>query len=301
MLRGSYPLNALRAFESSARHLSFVQAAEELNVTPAAISHQVKKLEEFLSVQLFQRQVRGLLLTKDGQSLWPELRDMFLDLDQIMERMSARAEDPVLSISVAPVFASKWLLPRLQDFATDHPDIDLRISANLGFVDFQRENYDAALRFGKGDFPGLQADLLFDESVTAMCSPRLLDGDKPLRRPDDLRHHILLHNDSTSFDPNIPTWKTWLEAAHVSVEDVERGPHFGQPDHALQAAIDGVGVVLGWRRLAEDDLRAGRLVAPFDLTLPLGRSFYFVCQKPFADRKKTRIFRNWIFKKLAEG
>ncbi len=300
-MRGSYPLNALRAFEASARHLSFVLAAQELNVTPAAVSHQVKKLEEFLSVQLFQRQTRGLLLTTEGQKLWPELRDIFTQLDNSMRRMATRSEDRILSISVAPVFASKWLLPRLQVFATDHPEIDLRISANLGIVDFQREDFDAALRFGKGEFPGLQADLLFDESVTAMCSPRLLEGEMPLRHPDDLRHHILLHNDSTSYDPEMPTWKTWLQKAGVEGIEVERGPHFGQPDHALQAAIDGVGVVLGWRKLAEDDVRAGRLVAPFDLSLPLGRSFYFVCQKPFADRKKTRIFRNWIFRELEKS
>jgi LysR family glycine cleavage system transcriptional activator len=300
-MRGSYPLNALRAFEASARHLSFVLAGQELNVTPAAVSQQVKKLEEFLSVKLFWRQTRGLLLTAEGQKLWPELRDVFLRLDSVINHMSSRREDHILSISVAPVFASKWLLPRLQDFATDHPEIDLRISANLDLVDFEREDYDAALRFGKGDFPGLQSDLLFEESVTAMCSPRLLEGDMPLRHPEDLRHHILLHDDSTSYDPKIPTWKTWLAAANVESSGVERGPHFGQPDHALQAAIDGVGVALGWRKLAEDDLCAGRLVAPFDLTLPLGRAFYFVCQKPFADRKKTRIFRNWMFRKLAEA
>ncbi len=294
MTRRIYPLNSLRAFEVSARHLSFVKAAEELYVTPAAISHQVKRLEEYLGLQLFRRLSRGLLLTETGQVLLSELREVFLRLDEAMERVLKSDARGALTISVAPMFAIKWLVPRLQEFNALHPDIDVRISSNVGVVDFQRDAFDAAVRLGQGHYPGLETVKLFDESVTAMCSPRFLEGLDQLHSPADLCRHVLLHDDSMGFDPAAPTWETWLRAAGAQGVDTSRGPHFSQPDHALQAAIDGAGVVLGWRYLAADDIAAGRLVQPFGHTLPLGSAFYLVYPAAYVNRPKIVDFRHWL-------
>ena len=294
MIRRIYPLNSLRAFEASARHLSFVKAAEELYVTPAAISHQVKRLEAYLGVQLFRRLPRGLLLAEPGQVLLSELREVFLRLDKAMERVLQSDSRGALTISVAPMFAIKWLVPRLQRFDALHPDTDVRMSSSLGVIDFQRDAFDAAVRLGRGQYPGLESVQLFDESVTPICSPRLLEGPLGLQSPDDLRRHVLLHDDSMAFDPAAPNWDTWLEAAGAKRVDASRGPHFSQPDHALQAAIDGAGVVLGWRYLAADDIAAGRLVQPFSLALPLGSSFYLVYPEAHTVRSKIVILRDWL-------
>ncbi|MCH8135023.1 MAG: transcriptional regulator GcvA [Proteobacteria bacterium] len=294
MARRIYPLNSLRAFESSARHLSFVKAAAELHVTPAAISHQVKKLEEYLGIQLFRRLPRGLLLAETGQVLLSELREVFLRLDTAMERVLQSDSQGALTISMAPMFAVKWLVPRLQRFGDLYPDIDLRISSSLGLIDFQRDDFDAAVRLGYGQYPGLEAVKLFDESVTPMCSPRLLEGRHTLYSPDDLQGHVLLHDDSMAFDPAAPNWSTWLDAAGATQVAASRGPHFSQPDHALQAAIDGVGVVLGWRYLAAEDIAAGRLVQAFSLALPLGSSFYLVYPDAHRARPKIVAFQDWL-------
>ena len=254
----------------------------------------MKKLEDYLGVQLFRRLPRGLLLADAGQILLSELREVFLRLDKAMERVLESRSRGALTISVAPVFAVKWLLPRLQKFDNLHPDIDVRMSSSLELIDFQRDAFDAAIRLGRGQYPGLTAKILFDESITPMCSPRLLEGHHPLKGPDDLRRHVLLHDDSMAFDPEAPNWETWLEAAGTKRVDASRGPHFGQPDHALQAAMDGAGVVLGWRSLAANDIAAGRLAVPFDLALPLGSAFYLVYPEAYADRRKVTAFRNWL-------
>jgi len=294
MARRNYPLNALRAFEAAARHLSFVKAADELHVTPAAISHQVKSLEDFLGVQLFRRLPRGLLLNDAGQLFLPELREGFAQLDKAVERVRESDARGPLMISVAPAFAAKWLVPRLERFSAAHPDIDVRISARLAVIDFQRDAFDAAIRLGRGNYPGLESTKLFDESVTPLCSPRLLEGEFPLRKPEDLQHHLLLHDDSLEFDASAPKWSSWLKAAGIKDIDSTRGPHFSHPDHALQAAIDGAGVVLGWRYLATADLAAGRLIAPFDLALPLDLGFFLVCPETHAERPKVALFRQWL-------
>ena len=285
-------------FEAAARHLSYVKAADELFVTPAALSHQVKRLEAYLGVPLFRRLPRGLLLTDAGQQLLPELRDAFLRLDLAIDRVRDSDQHGALTISVAPVFATKWLLPRLDRFDGQHPDIDLRISSSLNVVDFARDAFDAAVRLGGGDYPGLKADKLFDESVTPMCSPRLLDDLAARTDPAILKRLVLLHDDSMSFDSKAPTWKSWLLAAGISDIDASRGPRFGQPDHALQAAIDGAGIVLGWQTLANNDIEAGRLVTLFDVSLPLGSAFYLVYPTAFDERAKIRLFRSWLLSEV---
>ena len=301
MPRRMYPLNALRAFEAAARHLSFVKASEELSVTPAAVSHQVKRLEEYLGLPLFRRLRRGLLLTESGQSLLSELREVFLGLDKAMERVIDSGSRGTITLSVAPTFAVMWLIPRLQKFYTLHPDIDVRISTSLGLVDFQRDDFDAAIRLGTGQWFGLEAIKLFDESVTPMCSPRLLEGPDALKSPDDLRKHVLLHNHSMDYDPDAPTWETWLEAAGASGVDASRGTHFSLPDHGLQASIDGAGVVLGWRSLAAKDVAAGRVVEPFDLTLSLGSSFYLVYPEAHSLRSNITALRDWLMQEVREN
>ncbi len=301
MPRRIYPLNALRAFEASARHLSFVKAAAELSVTPAAVSHQVKRLEEYLGLQLFRRRSRGLVLVESGQLLLSDLREVFLSLDNAMERVMDSDSRGSLTLSVAPTFAVMWLIPRLQKFYALHTDIDVRISTSLGLVDFQRDDFDAAIRLGSGKWFGLETIKLFDETVTPMCSPRLLEGPDAIKTPDDLSKHVLLHNHSMDYDPDAPTWESWLKAAGAIGVDASRGTHFSLPDHGLQASIDGAGIVLGWRTLSADDLAAGRVVEPFDLTLSLGSSFYLTYPEAHANRPNIAAFRDWLLQAVNDG
>ena len=224
-----------------------------------------------------------------------------VSLDKAMEHVIDSDSRATLTLSVAPTFAVMWLIPRLQKFYALYPDIDVRISTGLGLVDFQRDDFDAAIRLGTGQWFGLETIKLFDESVTPMCSPRLLEGHDALKRPDDLRKHVLLHNHSMDYDPDAPTWRSWLEAAGASDVDDSRGAHFSLPDHGLQAAIDGAGVVLGWRFLATKDVAAGRIVEPFDLSLPLGSSFYLVYPEAHSLRPNIAVLRDWLMQEIREG
>jgi len=292
----AHPLNALRAFEASARHLSHAKAAEELFVTPAAISHQVKRLERYLGVRLFRRLPSGLLLTEAAQRLMFDLGALFTQLDAAIAR--ARAEDArsPLTLSVAPMFTVKWLLPRLETFEARHPEIDVRISSSLNIVDLQRDGFDGAIRIGKGKYPALKSIKLFDETVTPMCSPALARG---LQRPADLRNVVLLHDDSMSFDRRAPTWRQWLQAVGETTIDPDRGPRFSQPDHALQAAMDGAGVALGWRYLAQRDVDADRLRQPFERQLPLRSGFHFVYPESEIVAGRVAAFLGWLEDEIA--
>jgi len=215
MSRRLPPLNALRAFEAAARHLSVSQAAAELHVTPAAISHQVKALEEWLGVPLFRRLNRQILLTEAGQTCSKGLRDGFDRLAATVEKVRGRAGAAPLTVSAAPSFAGKWLLPRLERFRSAHPDIEVRIDANPRLSDFERDNVDIGIRYGRGRYPGLRADLLMAENVYPLCSPKLLRGPPRLRHPRDLARHTLLHIDMPVMAEAEPTWEMWLRAAGV--------------------------------------------------------------------------------------
>src|SRR5262245_4072994 len=293
------PLNALRAFEAAGRHLSITRAAQELHVTTAAVSHQVRVLEDYLDVKLFRRVGNVLFLTDAGQACLPGLRDGFAGLERAMEALRHHDRRGPLFLSVAPVFASKWLIPRLDDFHAAHPDVDIRISATLDLVDFERDGIDAAVRVGRGLYPGLVAHRLFGESVIPMCSPALANGDPPLRDPADLRHHVLLHFDWPGREQVVPDWAAWLRSMGVLGVDPGRGPRFAQTDYAMQAAIEGAGVVLGWRSLAQADLDAGRLTTPFHLPFPMDVAFYLVYPEAAAGRAKLAAFRDWLLPSAA--
>jgi LysR family glycine cleavage system transcriptional activator len=288
------PLTALRAFEAAGRHLSITRAADELSVTAAAVSHQVKALEDYLEVRLFRRTGNSLFLTDAGQAFLPGLRAGFSELERAMSALREHDRRGAFVLSVAPVFATKWLIPRLDGFHAAHPDIDVRISTALELVDFERDGIDAAIRVGRGLYPGLVAHRLFGESVVPMCSPALLKGELPLAVPEDLRHHVLLHFDWPAQEQVTPDWGTWLRSTEVKGVDATRGPRFTQPDYAMQAAVEGAGVVLGWRSLAQADLDSGRLTIPFDLPLPMDVAFYFVYPEVSAELPKLARFREWL-------
>ncbi len=283
----------MRAFEAAARHLSFTKAAEELNVTQAAISHQVKALEEWLGVPLFRRLNRALLLTDAGQNYAPPLGQSFDLLAEATDRIRDDDNRGTLTVTTLPSIAAKWLVPRLGRFRQAHPDIDLRIDASQHLSDFARENVDVAVRYGRGLWEGTRADRLMTEDFFPVCSPDLIDGDPPLHKLDDLHRHTLLHDD------NRTDWTVWFLAAGIKGGDPTRGPGFTGSSLVLQAAAEGQGVALGRGALAANDLAAGRLVKPFDISLPATFAYYLVCPEANAERPKIVAFRDWLLAEAA--
>ena len=294
MVRRLPSLNSLRAFESAARHLSVSAAAIELNVTPAAISQQIKGLEGQLSVNLFRRMNRALALTENGRLLLPKLSDGFDQLDNAVSEVRQAQSGGPLNLSSSPSFASKWLIPRLDRFQAAHPDIEVRISANMELIDFHQDEMDCAVRFGLGQYDGVEAIWLLGEEVFPVCSPTLLEGPKGLHSLDQLRHHRLLHDGTPMPDDVTPDWRMWLQAARAEGVDPSHGMTLAPWTIVVQAAIEGQGVALGRRALVADDLAAGRLVRPFDLGLPLPFSHWLVYPPGAERRPKVRAFRDWL-------
>jgi len=284
-------LNGLRAFEAAARHLSFTLAAAELNVTQTAISHQIRRLEEELGIRLFIRQNRALALTPEARDYLPGVRAAFNDLRLATDRLLRKDDDKVLTVSTLASLAAKWLLPRLTDFQEQHPGIDVRITTSTSLVDFQRDNVDAAIRYGRGQWPGLRADWLMADELFPVCSPSLLRGDKPLRRPEDLRDHPLLHTSNANSDD----WRLWLTAAGLPA-DIARHPGitFDMIFMTIQAAIDGIGVAMGRTSYVRDDIAKGRLVVPFRIALPTDAGFYLVAPEGRREAPKLTAFRQWL-------
>jgi LysR family glycine cleavage system transcriptional activator len=293
-LRRLPPLNALRSYEAAARHLSFTKAAGELGVTPAAVSHQVKMLEDHIGIALFQRVNRQLVLTEAGEACLPGIRAAFEGLASAIDTISVAGRTGVLTVSVAPSLAGKWLLPRLERFKAAHPDIDVRVSASLHLVDFASGEVDVAIRYGAGMYPGLKSERLLGEAVIPVCSPKLLDGPHPLRSPADVRWHTLLHDDSPDDDTSCPTWEMWLKAASVDGIDTTRGPRFNQSSLVLEAAILGHGIALAKSTIAAADLAEGRVVKPFELTLPLEFGYYIVAPETKTLMPKVDLFIRWL-------
>ena len=286
-------LSGLRAFEAAARHLSFTRAAEELNVTQAAISHQVKGLEERLGQPLFRRLNRALLLTDAGQRLFPPVRDALDILADACAQLVDRDKGAPFTVGTLPSFAAKWLVPRISRFLDLHPDVDLRIAAADRIVDFVRDGIDVGVRFGKAPWPGVRHQLIVNEAITPLCSPALAAR---LSGPADLAHETLLHEDMRPL--TFPDWQGWLEAAGQSHVEASRGPRFSHSHMMLQAAIDGQGVALGQRILAADDVAAGRLVAPFPLTLTTEFGYYVVFPPAAAGRPMVQAFCAWITEEM---
>jgi LysR family transcriptional regulator, glycine cleavage system transcriptional activator len=293
------PLNALRAFEAAARHLSLTKAAVELNVTPGALSHQIRGLEDN---KLFDRGVRSIALTAAGKALYPGVQAGFLHIREAMANLKAVNDTRVLVVSTPPGFTSKWLAPRLYRFSIAHPEIDVRVSSSMNNANFTTDGVDAAIRNLSVDSTrneALEVEKLLDQTLMPVCSPAFVEKHGPFTSPDTLKGVPLIHDDSFSSRAVMPGWAEWFAAAGLREIDVSRGLRFNSADHALDATVEGAGVLLAHDALAYDDLRTGRLVAPFDLTLPSARCYCFVYAKKRRDSAKVQAFRAWLREEAA--
>jgi LysR family glycine cleavage system transcriptional activator len=288
------PLNALRAFEAGARHLSFTRAAEELHVTQAAVSHQVKALEDHLGYALFKRMTRKLGLTEEGRVLFPVVSEAFLRIAETADDLRSGGDCHTLTISVTPAFGAKWLVYRLPKFWQKHPEIDLKVHHSIQCADLRYDDVDIAVRFGGGKWEGAETEFMLRVDYTPMCSPALLEGPHPLKSPDDLRHHTLLHED------DYDGWTQWLAVAGASDVNPRRGPVIDDWTVLSQTAIDGGGVALGKPSMLARDLAEGRLVAPFDITMLTDLGYHLVYLPGALDRDKVRVFRDFIMEEVSQ-
>jgi len=288
------PLNALRAFEASARQLSFTRAAEELFVTQAAISHQIKSLEEHLGIKLFMRKNRSLLLTEEGQSYFLDIKDIFNSLHEATDKLLARGAKGAITVSLQPSFAIQWLVPRLNAFNILHPDIDVRIKAVDQPDNSLTEDVDIAIYYGRGNWSSVHSDKLHTEYLIPVCSPLIMTGKKPLFTQNDLAHHTLLHDTSRR------DWKRWFKEVGVKGVNVNHGPIFSHSSMVLQAAIHGQGIALAHSVLAKPDIDAGRLVCPFSDVLISKNAYYIVCREQQADIGKIAAFRDWMLETVEQ-
>ena len=309
------PLNALRVFESAARHLSFKEAAAELHITQAAVSHQVKSLEEYLGIELFRREGRGVQLTEAARASLPRLREGFDALAAAVETIHERSAETELSITAPPVFVARWLMPRLAEFSKVAPDIEVRVAASSRMVDagaldsaalmsnldLRSETSGVEIHLGAGDYPGFRADRLFSVSMALVASPELVAGEPPLREPADLARHVLLHDDAMDVVAHGNAWQKWLESAGVADRvDGSRGPRFSTNMLSLEAASQKLGVALALRPLVDADLASGRLVEPFGIEVRPGSAYFLVCPEVIADRPAVAAFRAWLLEKAGE-
>ena len=292
MTRRLPPLNTLPSFEAAARHLSFSKATDELHVTHGAVSRAVRHLEDHLGVLLFVRATRSISLTRAGASYAAQVRDLLEQLSAATAATKGVDSTGILSISTLDSFASRWLVPRLFGFRRLHGDIDVRLSTSERLVDFVSDGIDIAIRYGRGQYPGLDSELLMQEDLFPVCSPALLHGEHPLRTPADLKFQTLIHDDFHI------DWSMWLRAAGITGIDAHRGPRLTSSGQALQAAVIGEGVVLGRSGLVGDDMAAGRLVRPFDFKMPAGQAYYLVYPPRARQRKKVEAFRDWLFAEI---
>jgi LysR family glycine cleavage system transcriptional activator len=293
MLRRLPPLNALKAFEAAARSESFTRAAEELNVTQGAVSHQVKALEATLGLRLFNRERQRLVLTGPGRDYLAVVRDALDRIAVGTDRLMQRQSSGVLTVSTSPDFAAKWLVNRLGRFAESHPEINLRVSATVQHVDFAREDVDLAVRHGDGKWAGLDAEQLCSEQLFPVCSPKLVSGRNRIKTPADLLKFPLLRLDDWT------TWTRWFEAAGVT-DPVAHGPVLNRASMLIDAAVDGQGIALARTTLAAWDLINGRLVRPFDISLRLSNRYWIVCPKVASSIPKVAAFRKWLLAEAAE-
>ena len=292
------PLKSLQAFEAAGRHLSFTEAARELNVTPGAVSQQIRLLEEFLEIKLFKRLNRVIVLTDTGQLFLPLISNGFEQFsDAVSQLRQTRSEGP-LTITSAPSFVAKWLIPRLARFKSRHPDIDVRIDTSDRLVDFMHEDIDVGIRFGDGEYPELDTIFLFSFDLIPVCSPLLIDQGGGLERVSDLKNYTLLHSNYDELDPGWPDWAMWLKVVEADDVDADHGIYFNQSDLLFQATLEGQGVALLANVMAEPEIAAGKLVQPFSARLPVKLNYHLVTSPQKARIAKVAAFSEWI---LAES
>ena len=307
------PLNALRVFEAAARHLSFKEAANELSITQAAVSHQVKSLEDYLGVELFRRSGRGVQLTEAARAALPRLRDGFDALAAAVELIRERGGETDLAITAPPVFTARWLMPRLADFSKRNPKIEVRVVSSskmvdagaldtavmAGTLDLRDDTSGVEIHLGLGEYPGYRSNRLFGVRMVVVANPELGNA---LKKPEDLAGHMLLHDDAMDLVAHANAWQKWLEAAGVADRvDAAHGPHFSSNILSLEAASQKLGVALALRPLVNDDIASGRLVAPFDIEMkPIG-SYYLVCPEVIAERPAVATFREWLLEKAGNS
>ena len=284
---------ALRAFEAAARHMSFTRAGEELGVTQAAISHQVKTLENALNVRLFRRLTRKLALTAEGRSLFAVVGEAFDRIADVTDELVAGGVSGSLEVSLSPYVSAAWLSPRIGRFWRLHPSIDLRLHHSVEQVNFAQSTADLAVLWGRGDWPGLLCDLLLRTSLSPVCSPGLMI-ENPITRPDDLRHHTLLNREK------FEGWSDWLAAAGVTGADVRSRATFDDHNVLMQAAIEGQGVALGGIEMLTAELATGRLVQPFELSVETDFAYYIVYPPEALGRPKVKAFREWLLSEARE-
>lgn len=290
-------LTSLRAFEAAARYMSFAKAAEELFVTPAALSYQIKSLEAELGQPLFRRLNRAVELTEAGRAMAPGASDAFDKLTKTWRDVRRMQDSGVLTVTAGPAFTAKWLAPRMYDFAQAHPDIELRFVAGLKLADFDRDEVDVAIRFGLGADSDLYSEPLIEEWVTPMMTPAMA---AQIKSPAELAHITLIHDDSMASFPRFGDWEMWAKTAGAAI-DPTHGARFSQADHALDAAMSGAGVVLGRVSLAARAMEAGRLVAPFALGIVVEPKFRFVCPKGNETRPKIAAFHDWVLEEIGRS
>ncbi|PTL83585.1 transcriptional regulator GcvA [Vitiosangium sp. GDMCC 1.1324] len=302
-MRAPEHLNALRAFEASARHQSFSAAAAELHVTPAAVGQLVRSLEEWLGTPLFNRGSSGrtrLVLTEAARRALPDIREGFDRLSMGVARLKEGLSTGVLTVTVSPAFAAKWLLPRLERFQVAYPETDVRLDASIELLDFAAHGIDIGVRYGAGSWPGLTAEKLMDEEIYPVCSPVLLRQNRRLRKPSDLAGLRLIHDLSVDAHSDFATWNAWLEKAGAKDVETRRGLRINNSAAVLQAAIDGQGVALARSIMARDDLAAGRLVRLFPEVEFVSKLAYYVVYRPEgATLSKLVAFRDWLVREAS--
>lgn len=296
-------LNALRAFEASARHQSFSAAAAELHVTPAAVGQLVRTLEDWLGTPLFHRGTSGkarLIPTEAAERALPDIRAGFDRLVVGLERLKEEATSGVLTVTVSPAFAAKWLLPRIDRFQAACPDTDVRLETSLKPVDFVAQRVDIGVRYGTGNWPGLTAEKLLDEEIYPACSPELLREPGRLQTPSDLAKETLIHDLSMESHAGFPSWNAWLQRAGVTNVTATRGMKINNSAAVLQAAIEGHGIALARSVMAEDDLAAGRLVRLFpEVEFPSALAYYIVYRPECSSLPRLVAFRDWLLREAA--
>lgn len=290
------PFLALRVFEAAARLESFSRAADELDISPGAVSQHIKALEEFSGQPLFRRLGRSVELTDAGRAAFVHAGSVLSEMLQAGRAMRTATRGRRVSISTPPSFASKWLIPRLGAFQDAHPEVEVRLSADMTLTDFSSSDIDMAVRYGPGAYENLHTERLMAESVVVVCSPRFAEQIGPLKSASDLTGLALIHDDAPERDPSCPSWKMWFAARGHRRADVERGLRFNQSSLAIEAAVEGKGMVLAKRQLAQRDLNEGRLVAPLaeEEAAPVAFAYWLVWPRGRRFEPSQMAFLTWL-------